>query len=139
MADGIAKDFWKHALGLACPVGHTYKLALFAEELTQDAVYDASKEIVGHGYQPGGATLSGLRVEADEAGVARLCFDKRVEWLNAEIAARSALIYDATANVPLRIIDFGRRVGVSGGLFEVLLSDAGVLHLGDYSGDSTNE
>ena len=70
--------------------------------------------------------------------MARLCFDKRVEWLNADIAARSALIYDATTNTPLRIIDFGRRVGVSGGLFEVTLSDEGVLHLGNYSGVSSN-
>ena len=49
MADGIAKDFWKHALGLACPADHIYKLALFPEELPEGAVYDAAKEIKGHG------------------------------------------------------------------------------------------
>lgn len=130
MADAVPASFWLHALESACPEDHTYKLALYGQELDADAEYGISGEISGLGYDEGGQVLAGRKVELDEQGRAWLKFDRFVMWADADISTRSALVYDATDGRTLRVIDFGRRVGVQGGLFEVKLPAEGVVSMG---------
>lgn len=115
------------ALQALCPADHTYKVALYPDAVELDA-YTPDGEWSGHGYKSGGATLSGHRIEM-EGGEAVLRFNA-VEWLDADIKARTILIYDATTGYALNLTQLERVAGVYGGLFEYRMPDEGVARIG---------
>ena len=130
MADGIASSIWAQALELLVPDGDVIKLALFPMELDLDAEYSRALEISGRGYEPGGQVLTGREIKIDDDGDAVLRFSRFVMWMDADILTRSGLIYNETSGRPLRVLDFGRNIGVTGGLFEVKLPEAGIIRFG---------
>lgn len=120
-------SFALRALQAVCPETHTYKVALYPE-LTQLDAYTDQGEWVGYGYSAGGKELKGYRIEMD--GVeAVLRFDS-VEWLNADIRARTVLIYDADKGHAVNVTHLDRAYGVYGGLFEYKMPAQGVARIG---------
>lgn len=115
------------ALSALCPPDHTYKVAMYPEPTTLEA-YTAEGEWVGYGYAAGGKTLTGYRIEMD-GDEAVLRFD-RAEWLNADVKARTILIYDATTGDAINSTQLDRTAGVFGGLFEFKMPEEGVARIG---------
>ena len=120
-------NFAFRALSALCPSDHTYKVAVYPEPTTLEA-YTTEGEWVGYGYAAGGKTLSGHRIEMD-GGDAVLRFNS-VEWLDADIQARTILIYDATTGDAINTTQLERTAGVFGGLFEFKMPDEGVVRIG---------
>ncbi len=98
-----------------------YKIALFTSAATLGAAtsaYAAANEVAGTGYVAGGKSLTG-RTAGSSSGVAWIDFDD-VNWEDANITARGALIYNATrANKAVAVLDFGADISSSGGTFSV--------------------
>lgn len=115
------------ALQALCPPDHTYKVALYPEPVELDA-YTPEGEWVGYGYAAGGKTLQGHRIEMD--GAEAVLHFNGVEWLNADIKARTILVYDATTGYALNVTHLERTAGVFGGLFEFKMPDEGVTRIG---------
>lgn len=120
-------SFALRALQALCPPDHVYKVALYPEAAHLDA-YTEHGEWVGYGYVAGGKTLSGYRIEMDDEE-AVLRFDT-AEWLNADIQARTFLIYDATTGYAINVTQTERVAGVFNGLFEYRMPDEGVARIG---------
>ena len=115
------------ALSILYPEDHVYKVALYPEPTHLEA-YSPEGEWVGYGYAAGGKTLTGYRVEMDgEEAVLR--FDG-VEWLDADVKARTILIYDATTGDTVNETQLERTAGVFGGLFQYKMPDEGVARIG---------
>lgn len=114
----------------AYPEEGEYKIALYSKssDLRGTSSYSTEGEWVGAGYEAGGATLTGWKLEEKGEKVTLTFSD--VEWLNADIVVRSALIYRASDNKAIRVINFGRDVGVLGGVFTIFLSHGAVIELG---------
>jgi len=120
-------SFALRALQALCPPDHTYKVALYPETTQLDA-YTAQGEWVGQGYEAGGQTLTGHRIEMDgEEAVLRF---NTAEWLNADIKARTFLVYDATTGYAINVTQTERVAGVFNGLFEYRMPDEGVARIG---------
>ncbi len=115
------------ALRALCPLDHVYKAALYPEP-TQLEAYTEQGEWEGHGYEAGGAVLSGHRIEMD--GTEAVLRFNGVEWLNADIKARTILVYDATTGDAINVTQLERTAGVFGGLFEFKIPDEGVARIG---------
>jgi hypothetical protein len=118
----------------AYPESGEYRIALYRETLNTLATdsYTPEGEWAGEGYKAGGAALSGWKLTTEE-NKASLAFAD-AEWLNADIQVKSALIYRESDGKAIRVIDFGRTIGVMGGIFTVFLSQGNVIELG--AGDS---
>jgi hypothetical protein len=115
------------ALRALCPSDHVYKAALYPEP-TQLEAYTAEGEWAGHGYTAGGAVLSGHRIEMDgDEAVLRF---NTVEWLDADVQARTILVYDATTGDAINATQLERTAGVFGGLFEFKMPDEGIARIG---------
>jgi hypothetical protein len=110
-----------------CPADHVYKVAVYPDAVELDS-YTPEGEWSGYGYEAGGAVLSGYRITVED-GDAVLRFNT-VEWLDADIKARTILIYDATTGYALNLTQLERVVGVYGGLFEYRMPDEGVARIG---------
>lgn len=115
----LPPDFMANALRAAFPPEHTYKVALY-KDLFEGTHYTPDGEEDGYGYTA--KVLNGYRIDG-----ATLHFDRTVEWLNVDIASRSAVVFDADSGLIMSITDFGRRCGVLNGLFTVTLSEKGVV------------
>lgn len=120
-------SFALRALQAVCPPDHVYKAALYPEQVDLDE-YTSYGEWVGHGYQAGGNVLTGYRVEMD--GTEAVLRFNTVEWLNADIKARTILVYDATTGYAVNLTKTERVAGVYGGLFEFKMPDEGVARIG---------
>ena len=109
------------------PADHVYKVALYPSVVTHEA-YTPEGEWVGAGYEAGGVTLTGHRVEMDgEEAVLRF---NNAEWLNADIQTRTIMVYDATTNDVIHLTHLERTAGVCGGWVEYRVPDEGVERLG---------
>lgn len=130
MAADLPTKFYAKTLKKAYPARSTYKIALYTDVPGLDAdVYTKQGEVVGAGYTAGGVVLSGYRIiESDEG--ADIAFDTQVDWFNADIRCKGALIYEFETGDVLAIKDFGRSVGVIGGIFTVNLNKNGVVGIG---------
>ncbi len=114
------------ALKAVCPPDHVYKAAIYPEDTYLDA-YTQDGEWVGYGYAAGGKALTGYKVELD-GDEAVLKFDT-VEWVGADIKAKTILIYDATTGLEVNTTHLPRIVGVFGGLFEYKMPEEGVVRI----------
>ena len=120
-------SFVLRALQAVCPPDHVYKIALYPEDVEIDA-YTSEGEWVGFGYDVGGKQLDGYRIEMDgDEAVLRFY---GAEWLNADIKAKCALIYDVDTGDAVNLMVFPRVTGVIGGIYEVKMPDEGVVRLG---------
>lgn len=121
----LSDAFVAAGIGRLCPPDGTYALALYTVALDATvAQYSTENEWKGHGYQAGGAILTGYRIDNGA-----LYFD-RAEWLDADISTRSGLIYNVSTMEAIKVLDFKRTVGVQGGMFEVKLHETPVFSFG---------
>lgn len=120
----LVDSFAAKALAALCPPDHEYKLALYTKPLgAKTKYYTTDAEWKGAGYESGGRKIPGYEIKG-----AALKFGD-VEWLNSDISARCGLIYDATTGEAVKIMDFGRTIGVMGGVFTVKMPKKGVVVL----------
>jgi hypothetical protein len=123
MSSRAPQDIWKHLLTSTFPAEHVYKLHLYVDDPLMGGL-----EVKGFGYAP--KTLTGHRIEGNGTE-AVLRFDTNLIWDNADIKSRYAVVRDETAGQDINVMDFGKHIGVTGGIFEVRLSDEGVFRLGE--------
>lgn len=101
---------------------HDYRLALYDASATLDAAtvaYSPAGEVVGAGYVAGGVLLSGFTVTLDGA-TAKLEWNDAV-WNPSSISARGALLYNATLNRAIGVLDFGATVTSTNDRFRVVI------------------
>lgn len=87
---------------------YTYKIALYNANATLNASttqYTATNEISGIGYTAGGAILVPTTPQSAD-NIAYQSFAD-VVWSGASFTARGALIYNATTNAAVAVLDFG--------------------------------
>lgn len=104
----------------------TFKLALYragANLSKATTAYSTRDEVIGPGYEPGGAVLAGMKVTLNE-GVASLTWTDPI-WPQATITARGALIYNASkSNRSVAVLEFGEDVTSTNGRYTVELPSA---------------
>ena len=87
---------------------YTYKIALYTSLANLDAsttAYSTSNEITGTGYTAGGEVLTPI-VPGLTDTTAFVSFNN-VTWNPASFTANSALIYNATTNAAVCVLNFG--------------------------------
>lgn len=87
---------------------YTYKIALYDANATLDEstlAYTANNEVTGGGYIAGGANLTPI-IPASSGSTAYVSFDN-VTWTGVSFTARGALIYNATTNAAVAVLNFG--------------------------------
>lgn len=87
---------------------YVYKLALYTDsaELGPDTtVYTTAGEVVGTGYVAGGNTLTPV-APTSEGDTAYVTFNELV-WTPASFTTKGALIYNATTNAAVAVLNFG--------------------------------
>lgn len=120
-------SFAMRALKAVCPPDHTYKVALYPDAISLDA-YTPNGEWVGRGYAAGGNVLTGYRAVMDgQEAVLRF---NNTEWLDADIKAKTILVYDADTGYAINVTQLERVAGVFDGLFEYRMPDEGVARIG---------
>ena len=126
--------FYARVLAHAFPESHTFKAALYGSEQSM-AEYSPVGECDDYGYTAGGATLSGYKLN-DFGTHATISFNPTVDWMDVSVKTQCAVIYDADTGTVLNIMNFGRYVGVIGGLFTLTLHTDGVVQLGEKDDDA---
>ena len=87
---------------------YTYKIALYDATATLNAdttAYSTDHEITGTGYTAGGKTLAPT-VPISGSGTGFLTF-ANVTWNPAHFTCRGALVYNATTNAAVAVLNFG--------------------------------
>ena len=87
---------------------YTYKIALYEANANLDAsttVYTITNEVVGTGYTAGGLALT-IIPPAFSGSTAYVSFNN-VSWTGVSFIARGALIYNATTNAAVAVLNFG--------------------------------
>lgn len=87
---------------------YTYKIALYdsTADLSEDTtVYTTAGEITGTGYTAGGKTLT--KVAPSLSGSTAIVTFDNVTWNPASFTTRGALIYNATTNAAVAVLNFG--------------------------------
>lgn len=113
----------------AAGTSYVYKIALYTSlaDLTPDTTaYSVTGEITGSGYTAGGKTLTVSQVPIYDASndTAYISF-ANVTWNPASFTARAALIYNATTNAAVAVIDFGSdKTNTAAGTFTVTFPTA---------------
>jgi hypothetical protein len=85
-----------------------YKIALYtqAADLTADTtVYTTTEEVTGTGYTAGGKTLT--KVSPILSGTTAVVTFANVTWNPASFTTRGALIYNASTNAAVAVLNFG--------------------------------
>jgi hypothetical protein len=85
-----------------------YKIALYDQgaDLTADTlVYTTNNEISGTGYTAGGETLT--KVSPVLSGSTAVVTFANVTWSPASFTTRGALIYNASTNAAVAVLNFG--------------------------------
>lgn len=94
---------------------YTYKIALydgFANLGAGTTGYTTTNEITGGGYTAGGKVLT--KVTPSLSGSTAIVTFNTVTWNPATFSARCALIYNATTNAAVAVLDFGSTKTASG-------------------------
>lgn len=130
MAAKVPQGFYARTLARAYPETGTYKLALYEDAPNLDT-YSPSGECSGHGYEAGGATLTGWRI-IDGGTYAALAFNRTIDWFDVSIKTRGGIVYDAETGEVLTVLDFQKQIGVIGGIFTATLSEEGVVGIGEF-------
>lgn len=87
---------------------YTYKIALYTEDADLDASttqYSVTNETSGTGYVAGGKILA--PVVPTSSGTTALTTFANVTWDPASFSAKGALIYNATTNAAVAVLNFG--------------------------------
>lgn len=87
---------------------YTYKIALYdstADLSASTTVYSTTGEVTGTGYTAGGATLT--KVTPSLSGSTAIVTFNNVTWSPASFTTRGALIYNATTNAAVAVLNFG--------------------------------
>jgi len=87
---------------------YTYKIALYtanADLSASTTVYTTSNEVTGTGYTAGGETLT--KVTPSLSGSTAIVTFSNVTWNPASFTTRGALIYNATTNAAVAVLNFG--------------------------------
>lgn len=87
---------------------YTYNIALYTADANLDAsttVYSTDNEVVGTGYTAGGLALT-IIPPAYNGSTAYISFDN-ISWTGVSFIARGALIYNATTNAAVAVLNFG--------------------------------
>ena len=94
---------------------YTYKIALYTANASLDSttlVYTTSNEVVGSGYTAGGVVLIPIDV-ASSGSTAYVSFNN-ITLTGTSFVVRGALIYNATTNAAVAVLDFGSDKTASG-------------------------
>jgi hypothetical protein len=87
---------------------YNYKIALYtanADLSASTTVYTTTDEVVGSGYVAGGETLT--KVTPSLSGSTAIVTFSNVTWNPASFTTRGALIYNATTNAAVAVLNFG--------------------------------
>jgi hypothetical protein len=87
---------------------YTYNIALYtanADLSASTTVYTTTDEVVGSGYVAGGKTLT--KVTPSLSGSTAIVTFSNVTWNPASFTTRGALIYNATTNAAVAVLNFG--------------------------------
>jgi hypothetical protein len=87
---------------------YNYKIALYtanADLSASTTVYTTTDEVVGSGYVAGGKTLT--KVTPSLSGSTAIVTFSNVTWNPASFTTRGALIYNATTNAAVAVLNFG--------------------------------
>lgn len=87
---------------------YTYKIALYdaTANLSADTLaYSTTNEITGVGYIAGGAVLT--KVTPTLSGSTAIVTFDNITWNPANFTTRGALIYNATTNAAVAVLNFG--------------------------------
>lgn len=87
---------------------YNYKIALYTANADLDAntlAYTTAHEVSGAGYTAGGATLT--KVAPSLSGSTAIVTFNNVTWSPASFTTRGALIYNATTNAAVAVLNFG--------------------------------
>jgi hypothetical protein len=87
---------------------YNYKIALYdsiANINADTTVYSTTNEIIGTGYTAGGITLT--KVAPVLSGSTAVVTFANVTWNPASFTTRGALIYNATTNAAVAVLNFG--------------------------------
>jgi len=119
IVQGQTTIFKQHLLSglenFATGTPYTYKIALYTANANLDnttLVYTSSNEVVGSGYTAGGVALTPV-VPASSGSTAYISFSNPI-WTGTSFIARGALIYNATTNAAVAVLDFGSDKTASG-------------------------
>jgi hypothetical protein len=85
-----------------------YKIALYDSTANLNAdttIYVTTNEVVGTGYTAGGKTLT--KVTPSLSGSTAIVTFDNVTWNPASFTTRGALIYNATTNAAVAVLNFG--------------------------------
>ena len=114
-----------------------YCLALYgtlAELSPQTQRYTAGGEVSGDGYTAGGMQIAGFRASRN-GNTAYLAFDPP-SWIDATVSSRGGLIYNRSReNRAVCVLDFGKMVKSTSGLFITYLPPTGVVRITSKQGD----
>jgi hypothetical protein len=87
---------------------YTYKIALYtadADLSSNTTVYTTTDEVTGTGYTAGGVTLT--KVNPSLSGSTAIVTFNNVTWNPANFTTSGALIYNATTNAAVAVLNFG--------------------------------
>lgn len=87
---------------------YTYKIALYdavANLNENTTVYTTTNEVTGSGYTAGGEILT--KVSPTLSGSTAIVTFSNVTWNPASFTTRGALIYNATTNAAVAVLNFG--------------------------------
>jgi hypothetical protein len=87
---------------------YNYKIALYeanADLSASTLTYTTNNEVVGAGYTAGGETLT--KVTPSLSGSTAIVTFNNVTWNPASFTTRGALIYNATTNAAVAVLNFG--------------------------------
>jgi hypothetical protein len=131
---GICISYKREILKGLHSQSHTYKMALFTSLANLDknttSYLNQTGEIAAallNGYETGGKELTGFSV-VSIGNKAMLDFNSPVEWLNSNIIARGALIYNnsLTDKNSVAVLDFGADLGSVNDTFGIKFPAPGV-------------
>jgi hypothetical protein len=89
---------------------YTYKIALYNANANLDnstTVYTTTNEISGTGYTAGGQTLTIIPPNSNNSANTAWVSFANVTWSPAIFTCRGALIYNATTNAAVAVLNFG--------------------------------
>ena len=102
---------------------YTYKIALYNANATLNnttASYTSVNEVTGSGYTAGGnvLTISTIPTGDTTNNIAFISFAP-VNWYSASFTTRGALIYNATTNAAVCVLNFGSDKSPNGNTFTI--------------------
>jgi hypothetical protein len=101
---------------------YTYNIALYDALANLDnstTEYTTTNEISGTGYSAGGQALTIIVPNSSTTDNTAWVSFQNAEWTSASFTCRGALIYNATTNAAVAVLNFGSDKTVTNGTFTV--------------------